>query len=194
VVAGREVLRVRGLRRGDNAIDIVDTSNGAEFRKIRPLPNAAINNPAWSPDGRVIAFSGTVGGISDLYLFDLEANTVRQLTHDKYGDFMPDWSPDGRTIAFVSDRGPETDFEKLSYSELRISFIDVAGGKVETPEILGNVRHSNPQYAPDGTVYFLSDGDGFSDIYRYRPGITTTSGTAVRTTGPSSGSRTSRRA
>ena len=155
---------------GDNALVIVDANDGDLFREVKPLENAAINNPAWSPDGRSIAFSGTVGGISDLYVLDLESNQVRQLTDDKFGDFMPDWSPDGRTIAFMSDRGPETDFQKLVYSEYRIAFLDVASRRVETVELLGNVRHSNPQYGPDGSVYFLSDGDGFSDIYRYMPG------------------------
>jgi hypothetical protein len=34
--------------------------------------------------------------------------------------------------------------------------------------LFGNVRHSNPQFAPDGeSLYFLSDQDGFSDIYEF---------------------------
>ena len=152
---------------GDNQIVIVETDNGNLWRTLKPLRDGAINNPSWSPDGRSIAFTGTVGGLSDLYLYDLESGDVRQLTDDRHADFNPDWSPDGATIAFSSDRGPETDFDNIAYSEFRLSFLDVASGQVHTPEILGNVRHSNPQYAPDGSVYFLSDPDGFSDIYQY---------------------------
>ena len=152
---------------GDNQIVIVETDNGNLWRTVKPLRDGAINNPSWSPDGRSIAFTGTVGGLSDLYLYDVESGDVRQLTDDRHADFNPDWSPDGATIAFSSDRGPETDFDNIAYSEFRLSFLDVASGQVHTPEILGNVRHSNPQYAPDGSVYFLSDPDGFSDIYQY---------------------------
>ena len=154
---------------GDNELVIVDAGNGKQWKKVKPLRDGAINNPSWSPDGRSIAFSGTVGGFSDLYLYDLESGDVRQLTDDKYADFSPDWSPDGATIVFASDRGPETDFDLLFYSEFQLSFLDVASGQVRTPVLLGNVRHSNPQYSPDGSVYFLSDADGFSDVYQYGP-------------------------
>ena len=152
---------------GDNSIVIVESANGHEWKTVKPLPNGAINNPAWSPDGRSIAFSGTVGGVSDIYLYDVDSGQTRQLTRDKFADFQPDWSPDGRTIVFASDRGPETDFATLTYSKFQLSFLDLATTRVTTPALLGNVRHSNPQYAPDGTVYFLSDGDGFSDIFQY---------------------------
>ncbi len=153
---------------GDNQIVIVDADSGAETKRFGMGHNiGSINNPAWSPDGRTLAFSGMVGGISDLYLYDLESGDVTQLTNDKFADLQPTWSPDGRTIAFTSDRGPETDFGRLTYSDFQIATIDVGTKQVQVLPIFGDVKHINPQYTPDGRgLYFISDQDGFSDIYR----------------------------
>jgi len=151
---------------GDNSIVIIDTDDGDTERRIKPAGIGALNHPAWSPDGRYMAFTGIRGGISDLFLYDLETDELTQLTDDRYADFHPDWSPDGRTLAFSSDRGPETDFETLEYSTFRLATIDVATREVEVLDLFESARHSTPQYAPDGeSIYFVSDQDGFSDIY-----------------------------
>ncbi len=153
---------------GGNRLVIVETESGDMWREIEldELGVGAANNPAWSPDGRFIAFSGSVGGITDLFLYDLEAGTLAQLTDDKHADLQPAWSPDGATLAFASDRGPETDFTRLTFSRFRISLLDVGTREVEVLDIFGNVKHMNPQFAPDGqSLYFISDQDGFSDIY-----------------------------
>jgi Tol biopolymer transport system component len=151
---------------GGHEIVIVESANGREYQRISMEGIGAVNQPAWSPDGRYLAFSGSVGGISNLYTYDLESSDVVQLTNDKYGDFQPAWSPDGRTIAFTSDRGPETDFERLTTSKFQLSLLDVATGRVSWLPVFGNVKHMNPQYAPDGeSLYFISDQDGVSDIY-----------------------------
>ena len=90
---------------------IAATRNGVVQRRIQFEERiGAVSNPAWSPDGRYIAFSGAVGGITDLFLYDLETSETIQLTQDKYADLQPSWSPDGRTIAFTSDRGAATNF------------------------------------------------------------------------------------
>ncbi len=153
---------------GDNQIEIVDSDDGTVRQTITFADQGigAVANPAWSPDGRYIAFSGSHGGISDLYIYDLESKETIQLTDDKYGDFQPAWSPDGRTLAFSSDRGPETNFESLTYSKFQLSLIDVATHEVTVLPVFGNVKHINPQYSADGRkLYFISDQDGFSDIY-----------------------------
>jgi Tol biopolymer transport system component len=156
---------------GDNQLVIVQSDNGQVTDRIgfEGEGIGALANPAWSPDGRYIAFSGSVGGISDLFVYDLEARTTRRLTNDKYADLQPAWSPDGRTLAFTSDRGPETDFGNLTYSRFQLATIDVATGNVRLLSVFGNVKHINPQYSPDGqSLYFISDQDGFSDIYSLR--------------------------
>jgi len=153
---------------GDNELAIVDVETGNIERKIALDDIGAITSPAWSPDGQFIAFSGLNGGISDIYSWDVVTGALRQHTDDKHADLQPTWSPDGSTIAFVSDRGPITDFENLQYSKPQIAFLDVASGEVSTLSVFGEVKHINPQYAPDGrSLYFVSDQDGFSDIYQY---------------------------
>ncbi|HZD05825.1 MAG TPA: hypothetical protein VE173_12940, partial [Longimicrobiales bacterium] len=152
---------------GDSEIDIVDVASGDLWKRIEPPGLGALNNPAWSPDGRYLVFTGFVGGISDLYLWDLEEDALTQLTHDKNADFQPAWSPDGSTIAFATDRGPKTDFGELSYSNFQLALLHLPTRQVEVLPVFGDVRHSNPQFAPDGrSLYFLSDRDGFSDIYQ----------------------------
>jgi Tol biopolymer transport system component len=166
---------------GDNQIVIVNSDNGRITQRISfdQWGLGAVANPAWSPDGRSIALSGTRGGIADLFIYDLDTEELVQLTNDKYGDLQPTWSPDGRTLAFTSERGPETDFENLTYSELQLSLIDVATRDVQVLSVFGNVKHVNPQYSADGErLYFISDQDGFSDIYE----LTLADGTVRRVT------------
>ncbi|HSR43091.1 MAG TPA: hypothetical protein VLL48_12980, partial [Longimicrobiales bacterium] len=154
---------------GDNQIVVARSEDGRVERRISVSEVGAIMNPTWSPDGTRIVFTGLQGGVSDLYLLDVESSAVRRLTHDRYGDFQPAWSPDGETIVFSSDRGPETDIDRLAFGRPQLAFLDLATGEVSHLPVFGNVRHSNPQFSPDGeSLYFLSDQDGFSDIYRYR--------------------------
>ena len=154
---------------GDNELAIVNVNSGEIERNIDLDDIGAISSPSWSPDGKHIAFSGLKGGISDIYLLDLETGAVSQVTDDKFADFQPTWAPDGSSIAFVTDRSDVTSFEEMRYARPQLAVVNVDTRVVESLALFGNVRHMNPQYAPDGrSIYFVSDQDGFSDIYQYQ--------------------------
>jgi Tol biopolymer transport system component len=153
---------------GNNEIAILDVASRDIERQIRINGISGITNPAWSPDGKTIVFSGLAGGISDLYLLDVPTGTARKLTDDKYMDMQPVWSPDGRTVAFVTDHAPRTDLKDLRYSPAQIAIINVSTLALQVLPLFSGGKNINPQFSPDGrSLYFISDQDGFSDIYRY---------------------------
>lgn len=153
---------------GNDDVAIVDVASGKIVRKLGIPGVGSVTGISWSPNGRLMAMSGMAGGISDIYVLDLESGRVRQLTNDKYADEMPAFSPDGQTIAFTSDRGAQTSFQDLRYSPLQLATISVDGGPVTVYSPFPNAKEINPQYTPDGkSLLFLSDQDGFADVYRY---------------------------
>jgi Tol biopolymer transport system component len=66
-----------------------------------------LGSPAWSPDGKRIAFTrwDAVTGSLDIYVMNADGTGRTQLTDWKGIDTAPIWSPDGDWIAFASDRG-----------------------------------------------------------------------------------------
>lgn len=155
------------FEKGDNYLGLCDVDT-RHVESIRVPGIDAINSVSWSPDGRSVALSAQKTGVSDLFIYDLNDKSVRQLTNDKYADMQPAWSPDGRQIAFVSDRGTGTALDLLRFQDMRISIVDLDAAKIRTLPLFENAKHVNPQWAPDGqSIYFLANPDGVPDIYRY---------------------------
>lgn len=127
-----------------------------------------ISNPEWSPDGKSILFNGLVKGKSDLFLYHLETKKLTQLTNDYYSDLQPSWSSDGSEIAFISDRGTDTNLDKQIYGAYRLCIYKMRTEQVLVYDFLPNANIYSPQYSPtDSSLYFLSDADGFRNLYRY---------------------------
>ena len=62
--------------------------------------------PAWSPDGKTLAYVSDKDGTENIYLLNLDAGTERPLTPSKTSaQIFPAWSPDGNSIAFQNQTG-----------------------------------------------------------------------------------------
>jgi TolB protein len=60
--------------------------------------------PAFSPDGKLIAFTSTRDGNSQIYLMNADGSGARRLSKNTFKEFSPSWSPDGNWIAFTTTR------------------------------------------------------------------------------------------
>jgi hypothetical protein len=153
--------------RGENRLVVVDSDSGRRLHEFGVEGVGAMTHPAWSPDGRYLAFAGQSAGRSDLWLLEVETGEARRLTQDGYSALQPAWSPDGSTLAFVTDRGPDTDLNRLHFGPLRLAFYQVESGEVEELSPFPVGKAINPAFSPDGrSLYFIADPDGFSDVYR----------------------------
>jgi len=152
-------------RRGRDVLYLLDVRRPNARPRRLDLPVEQVVSPTWSPDGRQLAFSGNVGGLTDLYVVDRDGTGLQRLTHDRYGDLQPTWSPDGRTIAFASDR--RTDFATLRVASWTIALYSLASGQVrELPGQAG--LNINPQWSPDGrALAYVSDRTGTANLFLY---------------------------
>jgi hypothetical protein len=188
-----------GVHAGQPVLTIVDVDNGRREGEFEFKDLGEIYNPAWAPDGRRIAFSALTGGVLDLFVYDLQTKQLQRLTDDPFADLDPEWTPDGKELVWVTDRF-SSNLESLTFGNYRIAAMPVdsrsAGaslaqdrtpGSTEMRQFAGFAegRNSNPEFGPDGSLYFLATPDGIPNIYRLQNPAR--GGTATRITNVVSG-------
>jgi Tol biopolymer transport system component len=71
-----------------------------EFKPL-PLPKAKNDMPAWSKDGRYLAYATDQSGSMNLWVLDMTGGRSVEVTSGPEDDSRPDWSPDGQSIVFL---------------------------------------------------------------------------------------------
>ena len=80
-------------------------AQGGDVLKL-PLPDMGyVIDPAWSPNGQLLAFSWRrPDGNYDIYVMEMATHELVQLTRDSARNERPSWAPDGRHLVFESTR------------------------------------------------------------------------------------------
>ncbi len=111
-------------------------------RQLTDHPGSAAA-PAFSPDGRWVAYYRVVSGQRDVWIVPAGGGTPVQFTQDPAADFHPAWSPDGSQIAFGSERDGRS----------HIWVAPVAEGRPAGPArrvTAGATGDQAPAWSPDG--------------------------------------------
>ncbi len=123
-------------------------------------------DPAFSPDGKKIAFATTRDNnpnkAAEIYVMNVNGSGAVRLTNNPGNDYHPTWSPDGTKIAFVSDRSGNNNIWLMNAD---------GSNPLNITQTIGSNR--DPAWA-DNVIAFVSNRNGSDQIYTMNP-----DGTAV---------------
>jgi eukaryotic-like serine/threonine-protein kinase len=116
----------------------------SEGKPVFDRPSQTSGSPAWSPDGRLIAFDARVRTwISDVWIVAASGGEPRQLTDHPAEDITPCFDPSGEQVYFTSDRDGEQQLYRVPVGGGQAARVTKAGG-------------FTCQFSPDGKfIYYL---------------------------------------
>jgi dipeptidyl aminopeptidase/acylaminoacyl peptidase len=135
------------------------------------------NEPAWSPDGKSLAFSSNRTPDADAnyktHIWVVAADNTdkgahpAQVTPDPGPDAAPVWSPDGKWIAYVTELDPHLFY----YNTRHLAVVASTGGSANVLTRLFDRSIHRPRFSNDGKyIYFTAEDDGTQNLCRIPAG------------------------
>jgi len=91
--------------RGGSPVLYLSDADGSNVQKLDLPDMGYVIDPAWSPNGQLLAFSWRrPSGNYDIYVMDIVSRQLVELTKDEARNERPSWAPDGRHLVFESTR------------------------------------------------------------------------------------------
>ena len=132
------------------------------------------SQPAWSPDGKQLAFTSNRSqpdpdATRDSNIWVVAADNtdkgahLTQITTNPAPDDQPAWSPDGKWITYVTELDPHLFY----YSTQHLAIIPATGGEPKVLTLSFDRSVHNPHFSADGnSIYFVAEDDGTRNLCR----------------------------
>ncbi|HUO84546.1 MAG TPA: BamA/TamA family outer membrane protein, partial [Thermoanaerobaculia bacterium] len=126
---------------------LVDALSGDIERSI-PMEVEQQLNPTFSPDGSKVAFHAFSGNQADIFVYDLQADSLINLTDDEFFDAAPVYSPDGRWLVYSS----------VIEGEAKLFRLDLQDPARRYQITAGEWNDIDAWFSPDGgKIFYASD-------------------------------------
>jgi TolB protein len=137
---------------------VVADADGFAPQSVVGSPEPLLS-PAWSPDGKKLAYVSFEKGNSAIYMQDVSTGSRELISSGKGINGAPSFSPDGRRMALTLSRSGNPE----------IYVRETATGRL-TQLTQHWAIDTEPVWSPDGRyIYFTSDRGGRPQIYRMAP-------------------------
>lgn len=157
----------QALRDGDWGLWVQEVDAPTSVRQVfdaRKLPfpgtnTPVVTQPAWSPDGKWIAFTGGIATSLHVYAIPIAGGEPQMLTEAQTVAMMPSWSADGRWLYFSSNRSGQMNLWRARFEE----------GRVSAPQQLtaGSGADLRARPSPDGKRLAYSSVRDATDLWEY---------------------------
>ena len=149
--------RIAYVTRSGRQFALHITDADGEGGQVALRSSEPIISPAWSPNGREIAYVSFESQKAVVWVQDVATGKRTMVANFKGSNSAPAWSPDGRTLAVA-----------LTLNGLsQIYLINAVDGANARRLTTSNAIDTEPVFSPDGrTLFFTSDRGGSPQIYR----------------------------